>query len=84
MSFSCLKPFKWFPICLSPKLANKAQHDCDYCVSFSKVIFIAISASLFGIQTHCFLLIQQTQFVPVYLRALAHTVPASWNALLLL
>lgn len=49
---------------------------CDYSLNS----FSCCSPSLSGIQTHCFLLIQQTEFVPTHLRTFAHAVPASWNA----
>lgn len=65
-----LKPFGWFPIW--------SRHDSDVTTALTQ--FSCCSPSLSGIQTHCFLLIQQTEFVPTHLRAFAHAVPASWNA----
>ena len=68
--FLRLKPFRWFPIW--------SRQDSDVTTALTQ--FSCCSPSLSGIQTHCFLLIQQTQLIPAHLRAFAHAVPASWNA----
>lgn len=77
------KTFQIVSHLIKTELSLQGPAWCD-CTLLLQNQFYCCSISLSGIQTHCFLLIQQTQFVPVHFRALAHTVPASWNPLLLL